>query len=119
MGSNDMTTYRALLYKRLERASGDSALSVRDIFEHYEVRPDSTDMATMESDRDFNLLMRERNLKHITEIREALRRIDEGTYGICEECGEDIGAARLMAHPMATLCVHCQSALDRARTISY
>ena len=81
--------------------------------------PDIADRATVESGRNFALLMRERDRQTLAGIREALARIEVGEYGVCEECGEDIALARLKAQPMATLCVHCQSRRenqDRLRT---
>lgn len=78
--------------------------------------PDIADRAVMESDRNFVLLMRERDRKALAGIQDALARLAAGEYGICDECGEDIAEARLKAQPMATLCVHCQSGReDEAR----
>ena len=71
--------------------------------------PDLADRASMESERNFALLMRERDRLALANIREALSRIKDGEYGICERCEEDIAEARLRVQPMATLCVHCQS----------
>jgi DnaK suppressor protein len=80
--------------------------------------PDPTDRAAMESDRNFLLRIRDRERKLISKIREALERIDEGTYGICESCGEDISEQRLKARPVTTLCIDCkkrQEANEKAR----
>lgn len=71
--------------------------------------PDIVDRASMESEHNFALLMRERDRQTMAGIREALERIKAGEYGICERCEEDIAEARLRVQPMATLCVHCQS----------
>jgi DnaK suppressor protein len=70
--------------------------------------PDPTDRATQESDRSFELRIRDRERKLLGKIREALDRIDEGTFGICEECGEEIGEGRLKARPVTTLCIDCK-----------
>ena len=70
--------------------------------------PDPTDRATMESDRNFTLRIRDRERKLIAKIRDALDRIEEGTFGICEECGEDISSERLEARPVTTLCIECK-----------
>ena len=70
--------------------------------------PDPSDRATLESDRNFTLRIRDRERKLILKIKEALGRIEEGTYGICEECGEDISEARLKARPVTTLCIDCK-----------
>ena len=70
--------------------------------------PDPADRATLESDRNFTLRMRDRERKLIAKINEALERIETGTYGICEECEEGISDARLKARPVTTLCIDCK-----------
>lgn len=70
--------------------------------------PDPSDRATLESDRNFTLRIRDRERKLIGKIKEALERIENGTYGICEECGEEISEARLKARPVTTLCIDCK-----------
>lgn len=70
--------------------------------------PDFTDQATFESDMDFNLHMKERDNKLIFKIKEALERIENGTYGICEVCGEKITESRLKARPVTTVCITCK-----------
>lgn len=69
---------------------------------------DPTDRATAESDREFLLALRQREHSMLRKIREALERIADGSYGECEECGEDIALARLKARPVTTLCIHCK-----------
>jgi DnaK suppressor protein len=54
------------------------------------------------------LRIRERERRLITKITEALERIEEGTFGICERCGEDISDKRLEARPVTTLCINCK-----------
>jgi len=80
--------------------------------------PDPSDRATLETDRNFTLRIRDRERKLILKIREALERIDDGTYGICEVCGGEIAEKRLIARPVTTMCIACKSrleALERAR----
>jgi DnaK suppressor protein len=71
--------------------------------------PDPTDRASLESNRNFTLRIRDRERKLIAKIKEALGRIDDGSYGKCEECGENIGRERLEARPVTTLCIDCKS----------
>jgi DnaK suppressor protein len=71
--------------------------------------PDPTDRAAMEADRNFMLRIRDRERKLIGKIREALERIDNGTYGICDSCGEDISIKRLKARPVTTQCIQCKT----------
>ena len=79
--------------------------------------PDPTDRAALEADRNFMLRIRDREAKLIKKIREALERFENGTYGICESCGEDISIKRLKARPVTTQCIDCKSkeeALEKA-----
>ncbi|TNF47144.1 RNA polymerase-binding protein DksA [bacterium] len=70
---------------------------------------DPTDRASMETDRNFLLRIRDRERRLISKIDKALKRIEEGSFGICDECGEDIEINRLKARPVATLCIHCKT----------
>ena len=71
-------------------------------------KPDLTDRATEEIDRSFELRTRDRERKLINKINEALKRIDNGHYGFCEETGEPIGIKRLEARPVATMSLEAQ-----------
>jgi DnaK suppressor protein len=70
--------------------------------------PDPNDRATMESDRSFELRLRGRERKLLDKVDEAIARIDEGTYGVCDECGKDIRMKRLEARPVAKFCIDCK-----------
>jgi len=76
--------------------------------------PDPVDRASMESDRSFDLRIRDRERKLIGKVNEALERIDAGTFGICEVCGEEIGEKRLEARPVTTLCIDCKQEQEDA-----
>lgn len=71
-------------------------------------QPDIADRASMETDHQIELRTRDRERKLISKIDSALRRIEEGTYGFCEETDEPIGLRRLEARPIATLCLEAQ-----------
>ena len=74
---------------------------------------DLVDQAGDERDRELFLLLTGRDKEKVMAINEALEKIKEGTYGICEECGEKIGQGRLKVMPLAKLCVSCQSNLEK------
>jgi DnaK suppressor protein len=79
--------------------------------------PDPTDRASLEADRNFLLRIRDRESKLIKKIKQALERIENGTYGICESCGEEISVKRLKARPVTTQCIECKAkeeALEKA-----
>ncbi len=71
--------------------------------------PDPTDRASMESDRNFELRIRDRERKLISKIKKALERIEDETFGTCEICGELIDFKRLEARPVTTHCIECKT----------
>ena len=82
-----------------------------------ENHPDLADRATSETDRALELRTRDRQRKLISKIDEAMRRIEEGSYGYCEETGEPIGVARLDARPIATLSLEAQERHERRERV--
>ncbi|MCM1323772.1 MAG: RNA polymerase-binding protein DksA [Acetobacter sp.] len=76
-------------------------------------QPDDVDRASLETDKSLDLRTKDRARKLILKIDAALERIEDGSYGYCEETGEEIGIGRLMARPIATLCVEAQERHER------
>ena len=109
MTSQMLQMFSATLVSMMEQTLAKMRLAAEDLAGEEALPPDVVDRATVESERNFALLMRERDRKVLATIREAMARVESGEYGVCEECGEDIALARLKAQPMATLCVHCQT----------
>ncbi|NTV14172.1 MAG: RNA polymerase-binding protein DksA [Desulfobulbaceae bacterium] len=98
---------------KLEEMS-DSILSgadrtITDMTDHNDNYPDPTDRASAESDRSFELRIRDRERKLLNKIKEAIERIDNGTYGICDDCGDEIAVERLDARPVTTFCIDCKT----------
>ena len=83
--------------------------TINDMTDHNDNYPDPTDRATAESDRNFELRIRDRERKLLAKVKAAIERIEEGTYGICDECGDDITVQRLEARPVTTLCIDCKT----------
>lgn len=79
--------------------------------------PDIADRASSETDRAIELRARDRQRKLISKIDAALRRLDEGTYGYCEETGEPISLKRLDARPIATLSIEAQERHERREKV--
>ncbi len=97
-----------------EELEQGQAESVHQLHEMDQVAfPDPTDQATMETDLNFDLRIKDRERKLIKKINQALERIKEGEFGICEECGGDIGVKRLQARPVTTLCIECKTAQEQ------
>ena len=82
-----------------------------------ENHPDLADRASSETDRALELRTRDRQRKLISKIDEALRRLEDGAYGYCEETGEPIGLARLEARPIATLSLEAQERHERRERV--
>jgi DnaK suppressor protein len=73
---------------------------------------DSVDLAALEINQNSLVKVGKRELNHLKKIDVALKKIEEETYGECESCGEQIGFARLMARPVAQLCIDCKTAQE-------
>ena len=82
-----------------------------------ENHPDIADRASSETDRSLELRTRDRQRKLISKIDEAIRRIEDGSYGYCEETGEPLGVARLEARPIATLSLEAQERHERRERV--
>ena len=74
-----------------------------------EALPDVSDQASAEADQNFSMRIREREQRLVKKIDEALGRIDQNIYGICERCEEEIPYPRLKARPVTTLCIDCKT----------
>ena len=85
---------------------------VREVAEDQDHLSDYADIARLESDRTFHLRIRDRERKLIKKIDQALERIEEGTFGLCERCGDEISFGRLKARPVTTYCIHCKTKLE-------
>jgi DnaK suppressor protein len=82
-----------------------------------ENHPDLADRASSETDRAIELRARDRQRKLISKIDAALKRIEDGSYGYCEETGEPIGVPRLLARPMTTLSIEAQERRERVQKL--
>lgn len=113
--------FKNLLNQKLEELLAGAGKAVNEMSGLPEEGfPDPTDRASLETDRNFLLRVKDRERKLIAKIREALKRIDDGTYGICEICGDEISEKRLEARPVTTSCIKCkeeEEAQERKRKI--
>jgi DnaK suppressor protein len=109
MKKKDLEYFKELLTKRMEDLLSQADTTVTDMNTPKGNFPDPADRATYESDRNFELRIRDREYKLIKKVRNALDRIENGTFGICEKCGEDISVKRLQARPVTTQCIECKT----------
>ncbi len=109
MNEKHVGHFRELLYERRAELLGYGKETVADMLNEKATFPDPTDRAFLESNRNFTLRMRDRERKLLLKIQEALIRLNDGTFGICEDCDEDIPLKRLEARPTTTFCVECKT----------
>ena len=118
MDQEKLEYFRRLLQDQLDELIDEALKTVNGMTNLKDTFPDPTDRAALETDRNFLLRIRDRERKLIEKIKEALDRIDNGQFGVCEVCGKEIGEKRLMARPVTTLCIECkkkQEAREKAR----
>jgi DnaK suppressor protein len=95
----------------------ESRETLENLQEESQNHPDMADRASSESDRSLELRTRDRQRKLISKIDAALKRIEDGSYGYCEETGDPIGIARLDARPIATLSLEAQELHERREKV--
>ena len=100
--------FKNLLTERLNELLAEANKTVSGMTDQVENFPDPTDRASLESDRNFTLRIRDRERRLISKIKDALDRLESGSFGICESCGEEISDKRLKARPVTTLCIDCK-----------
>ena len=112
MKNRDLEYFRKILTQRLDDLvkKGDEETLI--LMETTVDSSDFMDHAAMETDRGFRLRMRDREKKLMLKINQALMRIEEGTYGICEVCGGEISIKRLKARPVTTCCISCKNKME-------
>ena len=124
MKQRDLTAFKKLLDERRQELMTEAVGTMHGmgmVGESRETFPDPTDRASLEGNRNLTLRIRDRERKLITKIDEALGRIADGSYGVCEDCGGAIGVERLRARPVTTLCIACKSeqeASERRRQLA-
>ncbi len=110
MDNNKLLTIKKKLIKqRAELLSEAENTLTSKISTEKESFPDPTDQAVAELDNNFLLRLRGREQKLLKKIDEAISRIDDGSYGVCESCGDQISIKRLEARPVTTLCIECKT----------
>jgi DnaK suppressor protein len=118
MDEEQLKRFKELLLGQRNEILQNANETVADMTDQTVNYPDPTDRASIESDRSFVLRLRERERMLLTKILEALERIENGEFGVCESCGGEIGSKRLEARPVTTLCIDCKTrseAQEKAR----
>lgn len=114
MRKRDLDRFKKLLQER-RKAIVDAAETMRDSgisFEQADL-PDEIDLASTETDQSINLRLHDRELTLLRKIDRTIKKIDDGVFGICEHCGEEIGVKRLEARPVAEVCIRCKEEMEK------
>jgi DnaK suppressor protein len=109
-----------LLNEQLVSLLEQSRERVKEVTQHREVDADALDLAVSETNRDQALRMADRERRLLKKVRYAMDRMRHGEFGACETCGEEISYPRLLARPVATLCIDCKTEaeqLERGRFV--
>jgi len=117
MNERQREYFRRKLIDWKEEILAEAKITIANLQNETVSEPDLADRATSETDRALELRNRDRQRKLVAKIDEALRRIDDGTYGYCEETGEPISLSRLEARPIATLSLEAQERHERRERV--
>jgi len=109
MDQNNLQFFRNQLENMLAEIQEKGQSTIENMSGSNQIYADPADRASQESDQYFTLRLRDRDRKLISKINAALERIEDGTYGLCEGCGEEISIPRLKARPVTTLCIECKN----------
>jgi len=114
MNKKELKRFKELLLERKKELLR-SAQSTREtgLVVDTDDLPDEVDLASSEADQSMNLLLRDRERTLVKKIDKALAKIEQGDYGTCESCGEEIGVKRLEARPVTDLCIRCKEEQER------
>lgn len=112
MNKRKMVKYEKLLNGKIQSLINRAVKPVGGSVQEGGNIPDPNDRASLEADRNLSFRFRDRERKLILKAKQALARIENGTYGYCEMCGESIQEHRLAARPEASLCIECKLELE-------
>ena len=118
METRDLDYFNRILTQNLNDLIKKSDETVSLLLESATDPSDFIDQATLEADRSFRLRMRDRENKLIRKIIHSLARLEDGTFGICEVCGEEISIKRLKARPVTTYCIACKNRMETIEKVA-
>jgi DnaK suppressor protein len=104
--------YRKQLVARREVLAEDLRQTTAQLINDESYYTDSVDQAAADTDKSFTLQMKNRERDVLWQIDEAIKRLDGGSFGECERCGESISEGRIEAFPFTTLCIDCKAELE-------
>jgi DnaK suppressor protein len=118
MKKKELDFFRVMLKQQLEHLARKSEGSIAGLLDATAHAADPIDRAALESERELAVHMMERDKKLMAKIKKALQKIDDRTFGICEECNEGIDIARLKLRPVTELCITCKKQQERMEKLT-
>lgn len=112
MNKQKSEQFKTILNDQLVSLRQEMDSTVSEMGHDSEVYADLNDVASVETDKTMLLKIRDRERMLMTKIEEALKRIENGTYGVCDSCGDEISETRLKARPVTTLCIDCKQEIE-------
>lgn len=110
--------FKILLSQKLDELLTEAKRTARGTNIPQDESPDFADQASMETESSFIFRIRERESRLIRKINDALMRLEDGTFGMCQGCGVEIAIRRLMIRPVATLCITCKENQETEEKLS-
>ena len=117
MATVKMKRYKTLLHHRIEEILKSNGKPLFPSENLNGLLPDMYDLASFETERLYEYALKDRERRTVLELIDALKRIDEGIYGICDDCGKSISEKRLQAAPAATLCIECKAETEKRERV--
>jgi DnaK suppressor protein len=105
--------FKGILLERMHQLLGTAGKTMSEMSQEDDAFPDPLDRAMSESTRTIELKKRDRERKLIQKILKAIRKVEDNSYGTCEECGDEISEERLRVRPEATLCIKCKEEQEK------
>jgi DnaK suppressor protein len=118
MEPKDLGYFKQLLSNELDELLDRAHRTVGVLVRDDDSAADLLDQAARESDRNYTLRIRDRESNLIRKIKLALEKFEDGSFGICESCGEEIALARLMARPVTAHCIQCKTRIEAIEKVS-
>lgn len=114
MNKKELKKFKELLIQRREEIT-NTAVNAKEQGMGFSTDdlPDEVDLASSESEQSMSLRLRDRERVLLKKIEKVLKKIDDGDYGVCETCGEEIGLKRLEARPVTDLCIRCKEEQEK------
>jgi len=118
MRKREVEFFRKNLKMQLEELTQKSDAAIADLLNSTVNSADPLDRTSLELERDFTLRLLDRENKLIVKIKRALRKIDDGSFGICENCYDEIDIDRLKLRPVTELCIGCKTHQERLERLT-